>query len=126
MKIRKTRDYLPAVSLGLTEKMVQTFALNRTESIGNQSLALETLTSFGRKWFSTIGTVYLLTMTIRVIVITIMIIIMKILKYRGVELSWVGSKNGDAVTTARVKSSINFAPVGSLLSGNITELCAHA
>ena len=55
-----------------------------------------------------------------------MIIIMKILKYREVELAWVGSKNGDAVTTARVKSSINFAPVGSLLSGNITELCAHA
>ena len=36
---------------------------------------------------------------------------MKILKYRGVELSLVGSKNGDAVTTARFKSSINFAPV---------------
>lgn len=65
-------------------------------------------------------------MTIRVIVITIMIIIMKILKYRGVELSLVGSKNSDAVTTARFKSSINFAPVGSLLSGNITELSAHA
>ena len=64
-------------------------------------------------------------MTIRVIVITIMIIIMKILKYRGVELSLVASKNGDAVTTARFKSSINFAPVGSLLSGNITELSAH-
>ena len=51
---------------------------------------------------------------------------MKILKYRGVELSLVGSKNGHAVTTARFKSSINFAPVGSLLSGNITELIAHA
>ena len=35
-------------------------------------------TSFGPKWFSTIGTVYLLTMTLRVIMITIMIMIMKI------------------------------------------------
>ena len=37
-----------------------------------------------------------------------------------------GSKIGDAVTTARVKARTNFAPTGSLLSGNITELCVHA
>ena len=64
-------------------------------------------------------------MTIRVIMITIMIIIMKYAN-RGVELSCVGSKIEDAVTTARVKSRINFANAGSLLSRNITELCAHA
>ena len=37
-----------------------------------------------------------------------------------------GSKIGDAVTTARVKARINFSNVGSLLSGNITELSVHA
>ena len=54
-----------------------------------------------------------------------MIIIMKYAN-RGVELSCVGSKIEDAVTTAPVKSRINFANAGSLLSRNITELCAHA
>ena len=62
------------MSLGLTEKIVQKCA----ETVLNASEIRVSHTSFGRKWFSTIGTVYLLTMTIRVIMITIMIITMKI------------------------------------------------